>query len=173
MINSQLPESSYFHSPHSQRHRLTPEPTHFASRQPTHRSRTPSPQRLLEIMGANMEVVMPVSIVGGFLCAGGLLSCSAQLRDHPEGLRSDLKGLLGGQNQPVPRLGRGCSLRHDTLFRMPPMAALPWRHTSLPSSSQICLQRRIHLLRHDLRQTDPESATSSRERWAQLGGRPQ
>lgn len=37
---------------------------------------------------------MPVSIVGGFLYAGGLLSCSAQLRDHPEGLRSDLKAFL-------------------------------------------------------------------------------
>lgn len=37
---------------------------------------------------------MPVSIVGGFLYAGGLLSCSAQLRDHPEGLRSDLKAFV-------------------------------------------------------------------------------
>lgn len=85
MINSQLPESSYFHSPHSQRHRLTPEPTHFASRQPTHPSRTPSPQRLLEIMGANMEVVMPVSIVGDSYTLAGCLVALRNFVTTPRG----------------------------------------------------------------------------------------
>lgn len=49
---------------------------------------------------------MPVSIVGRFLYAGWLPSCSAQLRDHPEGLKSDLKASWGPKPA-CPETGQG------------------------------------------------------------------